>query len=189
MCVFPDGSSGPGRVLSLNRRLPQRAQAPHQIARILRDQPTRPRHVPRRSFGILFVSCDIWHFPNLFQLLLEQRNYSHLPTYVFKADAALDATSNNSNNANATGSGTTGTSATGQTKKKSSTERQHVQSKLDLATALSQLAGSNYERAAHYFLKLGPAKDLGDWLGKVSRTFIFSFWITTATLDLVCDSQ
>jgi COP9 signalosome complex subunit 1 len=51
--------------------------------------------------------------------------------------------------------------------KKKSAERDHVQSKLDLAGALSHLGQGNYEKAAHAFLKIGPAKELGDWIGKV----------------------
>ncbi len=102
------------------------------------------------------------------QLLIEQRNYSHLTTYVFKADAAVDATTA------AAGAPAAGTStapavtasATAASKKKS-VERDSVQAKLDLATALSHLGASNYEKAATGLLKIGPAKDLGDWIGKV----------------------
>ena len=46
-------------------------------------------------------------------------------------------------------------------------ERDNVQAKLDLATALSNLGQGSYEKAAQYFLKVGTAKDLGDWVGKV----------------------
>ena len=54
------------------------------------------------------------------------------------------------------------------TGKKKSIERDNVQSKLDFATALSYLASASYEKAAVAFLKIGPPKDLGDWIGKVS---------------------
>lgn len=54
-----------------------------------------------------------------------------------------------------------------------SEDRERVQSKLDFATALANLASGNYQKAAYTFLKLGPAKDFGDWMGKV-RSFIFS---------------
>ncbi|GLB33369.1 putative 26S proteasome subunit RPN7 [Lyophyllum shimeji] len=103
---------------------------------------------------------------SVLEILLEQRNYTHLSTYVFKADAALDATLNTSNGS----SGAAGGSASAQAaaaKKKTSIERQQVQSKLDLATALSHLGQANYEKAAYSFLKVGPAKELGDWIGKV----------------------
>ena len=65
-----------------------------------------------------------------------------------------------------TGGTSTLTAAT--TSKKKSAERDNVQSKLDLATALSHLASASYEKAAISFLKIGPPKDLGDWIGKVS---------------------
>jgi len=55
----------------------------------------------------------------------------------------------------------------GPTTKKKSTEIVNVQSKLDMATALSHLASTSHERAAISFLKIGPPKDLGEWIGKV----------------------
>lgn len=134
------------------------------------------------------------------QLLIEQRNYAHLPTYVFKADAALDAataaaaTSGNANNGgNASGAGGAGTSASSMVtsgKKKLSAERENVQSKLDFATALSHLGQANYEKAAYYFLRLGPVKDLGDWAGKVfcycSSPFFSLLAVLVGGLILVC---
>ena len=103
--------------------------------------------------------------------MIEQRNYSHLTRYVFKADAALDsAAASSSNNG---GDLAMATTAAGAAKKKGtlgsgpSAERDAYQSKLDLASALSYLGQANYEKAAQCFLKLGPAKDLGDWVGKV----------------------
>jgi len=106
--------------------------------------------------------------------MIEQRNYSHLTTYVFKADAALDsAASAAASSSNNGGDLAMATTAAGAAKKKgtlgsgSSAERDTYQSKLDLASALSYLGQANYEKAAQCFLKLGPAKDLGDWVGKV----------------------
>ena len=52
------------------------------------------------------------------------------------------------------------------TSKNKSAERDNVKFKLDLATALSHLASTSYEKAAISFLKIGPPKDLGDWIGK-----------------------
>ncbi|KAF8240594.1 hypothetical protein L208DRAFT_1449465 [Tricholoma matsutake] len=100
---------------------------------------------------------------SVIELLIEQRNYSHLVTYVFKADAALDAASAT---APATNSSLPAGSSGNNNKKKSS-ERESVQSKLDLATALSHLGQANYQKAAYFFLRLGPARELGDWVGKV----------------------
>ena len=101
------------------------------------------------------------------QLLIEQRNYSHLTTYVFKADAALDAASAAAQASAAGASGAAAVPPTAAAKKRGSAERDSVQSKLDLSTALSHLGQGNYEKAAQYLLKLGPAKELGDWVGKV----------------------
>jgi len=101
---------------------------------------------------------------SILELLIEHRNYAHLNTYVFKADAALDAATA-ANTAPPTGS--TPVVAAASTTKKKSAERDNVQSKLDLATALSHLASASYEKAAISFLKVGPPKDLGDWIGKL----------------------
>ncbi|KAJ7507157.1 26S proteasome subunit RPN7-domain-containing protein [Mycena galericulata] len=104
---------------------------------------------------------------SVLELLIEQRNYSHLPTYVFKADAALDAAQAAAANAKE-GEGAASTAAPLLNKKKAvSEDRERVQSKLDFATALSSLASGNYQKAAHSFLKLGPAKDFGDWMGRL----------------------
>ncbi|KAG6839785.1 hypothetical protein C0991_011700, partial [Blastosporella zonata] len=109
---------------------------------------------------------------SVLEILLEQRNYSHLSSYIFKAEAALDAaqnTANAGNGGNGGGIGSSGVPTPSVTtgKKKSSLERQQVQSKLDLATALSQLGQSNYEKAAYSFLRIGSAKELGDWVGAI----------------------
>jgi COP9 signalosome complex subunit 1 len=102
---------------------------------------------------------------SILELLIEQRNYSHLTTYVFKADAALDATTAANTAAVPSTGAPAPTVATGA--KKKSAERENVQSKLDLATALSHLGQGSYEKAAQAFLKIGPTKDLGDWVGKL----------------------
>ncbi|THH00269.1 hypothetical protein EW026_g2236 [Hermanssonia centrifuga] len=96
---------------------------------------------------------------SVLELLLEQRNYAHIPTYVFKAEPALDATTNSLRNSN---QGPTATQAP-LGKEKIAAEREKVQSKLDLATALSHLGQGAYEKAAGSFLKIGPIKALGDW--------------------------
>ena len=87
--------------------------------------------------------------------MLEQQNYAHVSTYVFKAEAALDIPQ-------------AGAEKEKEKKKTGSTanpEREKIQSKLDLALGLSMLGQSNYERAAWSFLKVG--KNLDDWIGKV----------------------
>jgi len=88
---------------------------------------------------------------------------------VFKAEAALDAASSAANNSNNGGGGGAGISSAPMATvvKKFSADREKVQCKLDFATALAHLGQANYEKAAYYFLRLGSAKDLGDWIGKV----------------------
>lgn len=98
------------------------------------------------------------------QLVIEQRNYSHISSYIFKADAALESTAVAS--AGGAEGGATATSIQ-PAPKKSSPEREQVQSKLDFAMALSHLGQGNYEKAASLFLRLGPPEQLGDWIGKV----------------------
>ncbi|KAF4613096.1 hypothetical protein D9613_010813 [Agrocybe pediades] len=100
---------------------------------------------------------------SILELLVEQRNYAHLSTYVFKADAALDSAAA----APQGGSGTTSAPQPVANTKKKSAERDNVQAKLDLATALSHLGQASYEKAALAFLKIGSPKDLGDWIGKL----------------------
>jgi len=78
---------------------------------------------------------------SVLQLLIEQRNYGHIATYVFKAEAALEAST--------------------------ISNKENIQIKVEFATALGHLGQSNYDRAAYGFLKLGPAKNLGDWLGNL----------------------
>ncbi|KAF8513194.1 26S proteasome subunit RPN7-domain-containing protein [Gautieria morchelliformis] len=86
---------------------------------------------------------------SILQLLIEQRNYAHIGTYVFKAEAALDAAGSKND----------------QGSKTSIVNRESVQTKLDFSTALGCLGQCNYNKAAYGFLKLGHAKGLGDWLG------------------------
>jgi COP9 signalosome complex subunit 1 len=124
-------------------------------------------HVYSRSKNFIVWHVHTFIFIPSCQLLIEQRNYSHLTTYVFKADAAIDATTSTAPPA---ASAPTPTVTAGS--KKKSMERDNVQAKLDLATALSNLGQGSYEKAAQYFLKVGTAKDLGDWVGKVCCIFL-----------------
>jgi len=109
-------------------------------------------------------------FNDNMQLLIEQRNYSNLSTYVFKADAALDATAAASSTSTSNSTAAPPLAPSASMSKKRSTERDNVQSKLDLAAALSHLGQGNYEKAAHAFLKIGSVKELGDWAGKVCHS-------------------
>ncbi|EGO01318.1 hypothetical protein SERLA73DRAFT_179480 [Serpula lacrymans var. lacrymans S7.3] len=120
---------------------------------------------------------------SVLELLIEQKNYAHIPTYVFKADAALDAANAASNNAAANNP-----QATQATTNKKFAEREKVQSKLDLATALSCLGLANYEKAALTFLKLGSAQQLGDWLGKLVAPSDIAIYGTLCALSTLSRS-
>jgi len=113
----------------------------------IRESCTTSQHVVDMCIAIL-------------ELLILQGNYSHISTYVFKADTALDAASN--------AASTTTTPATpGGGAAKKTQERAKWQTKLDFASALAHLGQGNYEKAANLFLKLGSVKELGDWVGKL----------------------
>lgn len=113
----------------------------------IRESCTTSQHVVDMCIAIL-------------ELLILQGNYSHISTYVFKADTALDAASNAASAAAAP-------AAPGAGPAKKSQERAKWQTKLDFASALSNLGQGNYEKAANLFLKLGSVKELGDWAGKL----------------------
>ena len=98
------------------------------------------------------------------QLLIEQRNYSHILTYVFKAEAALDVASG----VQASSGGDGPQQLHKKVNPAMSAERAKVQTRLNVASALAFLGQANYEKAAVTFLNLGPAKDLEDWNGMVS---------------------
>ncbi|KIJ64919.1 hypothetical protein HYDPIDRAFT_89529 [Hydnomerulius pinastri MD-312] len=100
---------------------------------------------------------------SVLELVIEQRNYAHIPSYIYKAEGALDTAA-----ALATGAAGSNPGAPVQpVSKKPSAEREQVQSKLDFALALSYLGQGNYGKAASSFLRLGPAEQLGDWVGKL----------------------
>ncbi|KAG7096041.1 hypothetical protein E1B28_006722 [Marasmius oreades] len=98
---------------------------------------------------------------SILELLIEQRNYAHLPTYVFKAESSLEGATASTIKDKDGGSGN---------RKNSSTiaDVDVLRSKLDFANALSQLSQGNYERAAYFFLRMGTGTSgLGDWFGKL----------------------
>ncbi|OBZ76758.1 COP9 signalosome complex subunit 1b, partial [Grifola frondosa] len=132
---------------------------------------TTSQHVLDMCLSILEVSSVSRTSPALYglhlrisvgQLMIEQRNYAHLQTYVFKAETALDAATNTRANAGPEAPGASQT-----TKEKKSAEREKVQSKLDIASALAHLGQGHYEKAAVSFLKVGPAKGLEHWARKI----------------------
>ncbi|KIM57683.1 hypothetical protein SCLCIDRAFT_16897 [Scleroderma citrinum Foug A] len=107
---------------------------------------------------------------SVLELAIEQRNYAHIPSYVYKAEGALESVAAT---AVATAQGNNATAITPtQTQQqpfraKPTSEREQVQTKLDFALALSHLGTGAYDKAATAFLKLGPADQLGDWIGKL----------------------
>lgn len=96
-------------------------------------------------------------FQHLIQLLIEQRNYVHIATYVFKAEAALESYGSKSD----------------QNSKSSIPNKDSIQIKLEFSTALGYFGQNNYDKAAYGFLKLGHPKNFGDWLGTVSASMTF----------------
>ncbi|OSD00524.1 G protein pathway suppressor 1 [Trametes coccinea BRFM310] len=115
---------------------------------------------------------------SVIELLMEQRNYSHIATYVFKAEAALDSASMVRGQ-----SGPEAPAGAAQAnKEKKNAERLRAQTKLDVATGLSHLGQSNYEKAAQTFLKAGPVKGLEDWTGKLIAPGDIAIYATLSAL-------
>ncbi|ESK91190.1 cop9 signalosome complex subunit 1 [Moniliophthora roreri MCA 2997] len=107
---------------------------------------------------------------SILELLIEQRNYAHLPTYIFKAESALEGATAALQSAKDKESAATGTA----TNKKSTATLPDIdvlRSKLDFANGLAHLYSGSYERAAYFFLRLnsgtGSSGGLGDWFGKL----------------------
>jgi len=123
---------------------------------------------------------------SVLELLIEHRNYAHMSTYVFKADAALDATSSA---ARAPGPGPTAPASAATSKDKGALEREKVQSKLDVSIALSYLGQGNYEKAAQAFLKVGPVKSLGDWAGRLMAAGDVAIYTTLCALSTFTRQQ
>ncbi|KAH9832148.1 PCI-domain-containing protein, partial [Rhodofomes roseus] len=123
---------------------------------------------------------------SVLELLIEHRNYAHMSTYVFKADAALDATSS----ARAPGPGPTAPASAAATgRDKAAAERERVQSKLDVSIALSYLGQGNFEKASQAFLKVGPVKSLGDWAGRLIAPGDIAIYTTLCALSTFSRQQ
>lgn len=114
---------------------------------------------------------------SIIELLIEQRNHVHMPSYIFKAESALEATTViRPPNASGSGAGTArrdGPEApirqqiSEKDKERMSALKEKVQTKLELATALSFLGQGSFEKAANTFVKMGPVAGLEDWAEKV----------------------
>ncbi|OCH90469.1 PCI-domain-containing protein [Obba rivulosa] len=97
---------------------------------------------------------------SVLELLVEHRNYNHIATYIYKAEAALDASAS-------APPPRTAAQQQPRDKERVAAEREKVQSRLDVASGLAYLGQGNYEKAAQSFLKVGPIKSLSDWSGKL----------------------
>lgn len=94
---------------------------------------------------------------------MEHRNYNHIATYIYKAEAALDASA-------AAPPPRTAAQQQPRDKERIAAERERVQCRLDVAAGLAYLGQGNYEKAAQSFLKVGPIKSLTEWSGKVCHS-------------------
>lgn len=108
------------------------------------------------------------------ELLIEQRNYAHIPTYVFKAEPALDASTNALRSSAHTSAGSAATPHAAATAAQASRdrlmyERQKTQTKLEVATGISHLGLGSYEKAAAAFVRAGGASTLGPWANRVRQ--------------------
>ena len=106
------------------------------------------------------------------ELLIENRSYAHIPTYVFKAEPALDASTNilrSSALSSVQSAATPHAAATAAQANKSrvASERQKTQTKLEVATGISHLGLGAFDKAAGAFLRAGSATSLGPWAHKV----------------------
>ncbi|EIN14655.1 hypothetical protein PUNSTDRAFT_56670 [Punctularia strigosozonata HHB-11173 SS5] len=103
------------------------------------------------------------------ELLVERRSYAHITTYVFKAEAAMEAVHATTDKKDAASSAAAaqtlppGSQAAAASKR--SADKEKVQTKLQYATGLCRLSSGNYERAANSFLHLGPISSLAEWNG------------------------
>ncbi|THH14785.1 hypothetical protein EW146_g5592 [Bondarzewia mesenterica] len=99
---------------------------------------------------------------SVLELLIEQRNYAHIPTYIFKAESALDAMTSSSSTANTSSQ----PPASSQPSASKRDPNAAAYAKLALCSALSLLSQGFYSRAADRFLSL-PSSGAGSWVGSL----------------------
>lgn len=117
------------------------------------------------------------------QLLLEQRSFSHLSTYVFKAESALDGIGTSVHSSTTLGIGSSGAGA------KKIDLHQAVEAKLALCTALSHLANGNYTKATHDFLQPMSAALLAPWTGTIVSVGDIAVYATLCALATLGRSE
>ncbi|KAN0139188.1 26S proteasome subunit RPN7 domain containing protein [Lactarius tabidus] len=98
---------------------------------------------------------------SVLELLLEQRSFSHIPTYVFKAESALDSIGSSGLSGSSFGHGL------GSSGQKRVDQHHAVEAKLALCTALSHMFNMNYAKAAQDFLQSMSAPALAPWTGSI----------------------
>ena len=120
------------------------------------------------------------------QLLIEQRNYAHIPTYIFKAENALDGLSSSAAAPNASSS----TAATAAAPPASQSTKKDpyapTYAKLALCNALSLLSQGAYAKAGAKLLSLPASGAGGAWIGTIVGPGDISTYATLcalATLD------
>jgi len=113
---------------------------------------------------------------SVLELLLEQRSFSHIPTYVFKAESALDSIGTAGHPSASLGIGQSGGG------QKKVDLHQAVEAKLALCTALSNLANANYAKATHDFLQPMSAAALVPWTGNIVSAGDIAVYATLCAL-------
>jgi len=117
------------------------------------------------------------------QLLLEQRSFSHLSTYVFKAESALDGIGTSVHSSTTLGVGSSGAGS------KKIDLHQAVEAKLALCTALSHLANGNYTKATHDFVQPMSAALLAPWTGTIVSVGDIAVYATLCALATLGRSE
>ncbi|KAI9513524.1 26S proteasome subunit RPN7-domain-containing protein [Russula earlei] len=113
---------------------------------------------------------------SVLELLLEQRSFSHIPTYVFKAESALDSVGTSGHSSTSLGIGQSGAAA------KKIDLHQAVEAKLALCSALSHLANGNYAKATHGFLHPMSVLTLTPWAGTIVSVGDIAVYATLCAL-------
>lgn len=103
------------------------------------------------------------------RLLLEYNDYTHISTYVYKAEATLVPTAEGKESKKAPIPAAGSAAAAAAAASAGTSEREKALAKLDLAHAIAHMGTGSYDKAAFAFSKLG--RNLDDWLGSVNALF------------------
>ncbi len=119
---------------------------------------------------------------------MEQRSFSHIPTYVFKAESALDSIGTPGHSSSGLGYGSSAVGAGGSGPKKIDLH-QAVEAKLGLCNALSHLANGNYAKATQEFLQPMSAAALAPWNGTIISMGDIAVYATLCALATLGRSE